>query len=89
MVQIANDTWTGTDFFGLAGGLGGPLGSPSPSLGISNTTNSRWINNKSASIATEPLSFYALSSVLTVVPEPSGAALILMSAFGIGRRRLS
>lgn len=33
--------WTGTDYYGVAGGYGGPLGSTGPSAGIPGSTNGR------------------------------------------------
>ena len=65
-----NNVWTGTNSFGEPGGAGGPLGAgDTPTLGASVAGNGRHINNLRAT-ATSDLSLYALSSVLTTLPDP-------------------
>lgn len=71
-----NDVWTGTDYYGVTGGIGGPLGSSFPSLGASIASNGRWIDNNFSSFFQDNKSLYAISSVLVAVPEPSATALL-------------
>lgn len=85
-----NNVWTGTDYYGIAGGIGGPLGSPAPSLGGSNGFNGRWINNNFRSLASREMSLYGISSVLVAVPEPSAATWLTASLVAfLSRRRWS
>jgi hypothetical protein len=85
-----NNVWTGTDYNGLAGGIGGPIGADNtPSLGSSVSPNGRWINNNFTASASEARSFYAISSILVAVPEPSAALLFttVIAALLVRRRR--
>jgi hypothetical protein len=71
-----NNVWTGTDYNGVAGGIGGPIGADNtPSLGSSVSPLGRWINNNFTAVASEAKSFYAISSILVAVPEPSAVTL--------------
>ena len=66
-----NNVWTGTNSFGEPGGAGGPLGAGiTATLGASASSNGRHINNAFLEDATSDLSLYALSSVLTTLPDP-------------------
>lgn len=85
-----NNVWTGTGYFGNAGGFGGPLGDGiTATIGASVAGNGRHINNNFRSLASGENSLYALSSVLTAVPEPSSGALMVLASvsFYIARRR--
>jgi len=83
-----NNVWTGTDYYGVAGGFGGPLGTLTPSLGASISPVSRWINNNFTSSASETKSFYAISSVLIAIPEPTTCTLAIAAlCLVMGRRR--
>lgn len=81
--------WTGTDQFGVNRGRAA-LGGTSADLGLSNSTTSQWTRRSEVNPNTGQLGFYAVSDVLTVVPEPTTAALTF---FGLGavvlRRRRS
>jgi hypothetical protein len=71
-VGPANNVWTGTNYFGRAIG---PIGAVThPTVGVSAAANGRWISNISAP-ASQAKSFYAISSVLVAVPEPSAMTL--------------
>lgn len=83
-----NNVWTGTDYYGIAGGIGGPLGSSTPSLGGSNGFNGRWINNNFRSFASVERSFYGISSVLVALPEPASATWWTASLVAFLSRRL-
>lgn len=85
----SNNVWTGTNDFGESQ-VGLTLGSERVVAGDSRTTNGRQISNVARN-ATDSLSFYAISGVLTVVPEPSSTAMLALisTALFISRRRLS
>jgi len=85
-----NNVWTGTDYYGVAGGFGGPLGTLRPTLGASVSSNGRWINNNFNPFFgnSETLSLYAISSVLIAIPEPTTCTLALAAlCLVMGRRR--
>ena len=81
--------WSGTQSDGTSLGTSA-LGGSDSLVGIGNfqSTGSSWINTSSASKGVL-LPFYAISSVLTVVPEPttSGLAISAMVLLGAYRRR--
>ena len=79
-----NNVWTGTDGFGAAGG---PLGAATTAtVGVSGATNGRQINNRN-SLASQAKSFYAISSVLVAVPEPSATVLLTAASAALFIRR--
>jgi hypothetical protein len=83
-----NNVWTGTDYNGVAGGIGGPIGTdPTPSLGSSISPNGRWINNNFTAGASGAKSFYAISSILVAVPEPSAGMLFATATAALLARR--
>jgi hypothetical protein len=77
--QINFIVWTGThrdgfaEPFGHLGALGGPL------QGSSSSTSRQWLENDGSGVE-NPLPFYALSQLLTVVPEPSSLILCIAGA---------
>ena len=80
---------TGTNPDGT-GSAGNQLGVGRPYIGLAWATDSGWINRGTNRSQYEPFPFYAMSDVLTVVPEPSSAVLVSVGAIGlaiIGRRR--
>ena len=83
-----NNVWTGTDYNGVAGGIGGAIGADNtPTLGSSVSPVGRWINNNFTSVASEAKSFYAISSILVAVPEPSAVTLLALAAAALLTRR--
>jgi hypothetical protein len=83
-----NNVWTGTDYHGVAGGIGGAIGADStPSVGVSLSPNGRWINNNFSASASTAKSFYAVSSVLIAAPEPSAGMLFATAAAALLPRR--
>jgi hypothetical protein len=65
--------WTGAT---AAGGIpSNPLGSAVPEFGNSNDSNSNWITGLSGDGSNIPWPVYALSSPITVVPEPAALSL--------------
>lgn len=81
------DVWTGTS---IGGASSAALGSSNPRHGDSAFTNTNWVNNGTAAQANAK-SFYAISGVLTVVPEPnslhlSACVLAIACAFRWRRR---
>mgnify|MGYP006908201847 CR=1 FL=1 len=83
----ATDVWTGSNQFGNALF---PLGviAPSPRVGRSDTAGTQWMSlGQSSASLSYPL--YALSEVLTVIPEPSSLLLVgcLGSLIACGRIR--
>lgn len=54
--------------------------------GLSSSTDSEWVNSGTASLSSQ-FSLYAVSSVITVVPEPSSVLLSLVGIAAIGLRR--
>ena len=83
--------WTGTNTDGTAGTR--PLGDSAPFAGGSSVwpTNSyNWIQHYVPAGASEPMHFYTVSGVLTVVPEPGTVvmgAIGLLAVVGRGLRR--
>ena len=85
-----NLIWTGATALGAVSA--NPLGASSPEYGMANATSSNWItgNNLSNSIRWP---VYALSTPITVVPEPTtlsllGAAMLALGRFLFTRRRM-
>ncbi len=83
-----NNVWTGSDNYGVAGGGGGPLGTLTPSLGVTLSPNGRWINNRYTSSASQEKALYGISSVLIAVPEPSTASLLSIVVFAFLQQRM-
>jgi hypothetical protein len=77
-----NEIWTGAT---SAGGISAnPLGSSFAEFGFSDQTSANWIagsNNTSSGIGWP---IYALSSPITVVPEPGTLSLILVAVVSLG-----
>lgn len=78
-----NGAWTGSQSNGL-GFAGRTMGTAFPELGDSSFTDPNWIS-LGALNKTAPLCFYALSSQLTVVPEPASLSLLLFGAAFVAR----
>jgi hypothetical protein len=76
-----NLIWTGADALGDVSS--NPLGSASPEFGMVDATTTSWIagSNLSNSI---PWPVYALSSPITVVPEPATLSLLVVAFLGLG-----
>lgn len=83
----SNNVWNGTNAFGESAD-GFTLGGEFAVAGDSRTTNGRQVANVVRS-TTLNKSFYAISGVLTAVPEPSSAILLAFSSMSlcISRRR--
>ncbi len=82
------DVWTGT---AVNGRSAAPLGSSNVRHGDSAFTDTNWVNQSTAG-SNNAKSFYAISDVLTVVPEPSslhlfaGVGILTISCVWIRRR---
>ena len=75
---LAGGVWTGSNTDGTSDKpLGGQQFYGAPDTGYSTNTNSQWIHNGDQS-QVAPMVFYALSSPITVVPEPG--TLVLLAA---------
>jgi hypothetical protein len=75
--------WTGSNWDGLsfqAWALGGTSGLSE--FGMSSTLYQGWVNS-GVNLSSQEASFYAMSDVLTVVPEPSTMALALLGMTGL------
>jgi hypothetical protein len=80
------DVWTGTNFDGTID-PSGPLGDALPWLGDSNALGITWIHFYSGEDSTTPLGFYAISDVLTVIPEPGTGLLVMSGLLGLAYRQ--
>lgn len=69
--------WTGTLDGNVAGSS--PLASETPFLGESNSAGQPWNNGGFTDLRTELYPLYAISEVITVVPEPSSFSFALLS----------
>jgi hypothetical protein len=77
--------WTGTGPIGTAAGiqtLGGA--DPFTVVGLSGAPTAAWIAGATAKPDTANLSFYAISGVLTAIPEPGTALLMGMGLAAMG-----
>jgi len=73
--------WTGFDYTGQASTF--PLGTNNPygySFGYTRLTNASWADAGPLSAGDTSLAIYALSSPITVVPEPATAMMVLTGA---------
>jgi hypothetical protein len=77
-----NLIWTGAD---SVGGSLNPLGSATPEYGDSNASTTGWITGdpSGAFSAGTPWPLYALSSPITVVPEPASFGLLVAGLLSI------
>ncbi len=75
--------WTGTSTDGLSDPTF-PLGTATPSWGASIAVDGDWVSNGSSFNSDSSLRWYAMSGVLTVVPEPTSLAIFLSGACLIG-----
>ena len=86
-LALSTAVWTGTFADGtsaVALSLGGI--DQWTVVGVSGAPNSAWIDGTLARPDTAPLSFYAISGILTVVPEPGTALLRGMGLAALGWR---
>jgi hypothetical protein len=82
---LATDVWTGSNQFGNALF---PLGVvvPSPRVGRSDTAGMQWMSlGQSSAHGSHP--FYALSGVLTMIPEPSSLLLVVLGGLVLAGKR--
>ena len=81
--------WTGSNGFGVKDPFGFYLGSlTGVELGESTQTNGRWVATGRGPDNTIPQALYAISGVLTIVPEPSSVILLLSAlCMSMGRHR--
>jgi hypothetical protein len=74
--------WTGAT---AAGGISSnPMGSSDAEFGNSNQSNSSWITGSTGTPSSTPWPIYALSSPITVVPEPGTISLLVTGLAGLG-----
>jgi len=84
--ELERETWTGTSDSGV-GFPGGQLGTNSPVIGSTSSIVGLWISWVQAD-PSEPNGLYAISGVLTVVPEPTTSTLALaVLCLAMSRRR--
>lgn len=86
-VTLNTNVWTGAQASGAASfsqALGD--GNGSSIYGLSSSTDSGWVTAGST-VQSSQFSLYAVSSVITVVPEPSSVLLSLVGIAAIGLRR--
>lgn len=77
--------WTGTN---PGGTQAVPLGTGTPTYGRSDVFGSPWVQAGTRP-ATDSYHFYAISSTLTVIPEPGTAALVMLGVIGLAGQRRS
>ena len=85
----ATNVWTGTTAFGFVEFFNtNRLGGANPRFGLSTATNGSWlaVGGVPSIASSQPLPFYAISSLITV-PEPTTLALTALGLLGIGWRR--
>jgi hypothetical protein len=75
-----DEIWTGAD---ALGGSLNPLGSANPEFGFSDQTSTNWITGNTLSNSI-PWPLYALSSPITVVPEPATLSLLGTGLLALG-----
>jgi hypothetical protein len=88
------EAWTGTGTTGIPDGPEDPLGTTLPAWGDATLANGGWIYaGQGQYVDTELHTMFAISGVLTVVPEPSTLLLAAMAAMALwacrGKRALS
>lgn len=78
--------WTGTDYFGAAlvfsndfENSRGPLGTPDGVVGNANDARGAWLDGEWSFDTNFEFPMYAISEVLTAVPEPSGHCLLSLA----------
>ncbi len=74
---VPQAVWTGTSPDGGSNSLHG-LGNAAPVLGLDNVTGSTWVD-WTTTLKANPERFFAISGVLTVVPEPSTGVLAVIA----------
>jgi hypothetical protein len=74
--------WTGATALGAVSS--NPLGSSDPEFGNSTATSTSWITGSSGDPASIVWPVYALSSPITVVPEPTTLSLLGVALLGLG-----
>ena len=79
--------WTGTLAIGGVKSSNLALSRSSVLLGQSDATNNVWIQGASIAPDADSLSLYAISGVLTAVPEPNTLLLSALALIGLRRRR--
>lgn len=83
---VSASVFTGTDTFGFSHAFGFLAAFPAGNIvGQVADADAGWIND-GANTRTDSLRFYALSDVLTVVPEPSSFVLLLVAGAAFRRR---
>ncbi|MGA2031613.1 MAG: PEP-CTERM sorting domain-containing protein [Thermoguttaceae bacterium] len=81
---LATGVWTGSNTDGTSDKpLGGQSSYGWPDTGYSANTNAIWIHGGYESQGS-PMVFYALSSPITVVPEPASLTLLASALLGLG-----
>jgi len=73
--------WTGAN---ASGGSLLPLGTADPEFGNSTSTGTGWITGSTGDPSSISWPVYALSSPITVVPEPATASLLAVALLGLG-----
>lgn len=85
VVEADRLVWTGSSSDGVGAGL--ELGTgPVASAGLSSSTNFTWMSEDATAIGGQHR-LYAISGVLTIVPEPATAVLLVFAAATVAARR--